>query len=490
MPIFRQLLLVGCLGSFFAAASAAPQVFLVQNSGWMAPFYGDPNSNLKPLVNALMRAVTAPGEEIFVAAFSQATPENPSPLLVFPNDRGLNAEQAVAAIAPARKSASGALADTDFEEAVTRILAGPLQNRSAILWIFTNNKNSPNNSPETVRLNQEFYNLLHKEPAIVKTLVFPLKMPVKGNRYQANGLMVYALAYGREAEAHLDRLAREGRLGQVFTDPPARLKPLDRESVRLTPREIRNAPGISIGLDEDGRTVALDVEVSVRQPSVEILAGLENLFYPYLIETAEVSAKFSGEGWESPLTATPNLIRALSPGARQDIAVVLPIPLARIPSVWSPESLRSMGKRYTIPGTLEIALSGQTLSLAETFRNRLRDLFPGDPISEVFTPPLEVQSSVARIPFLIRVRYPVYPLWIIGLGGLLGLLLSLWLMARFWRRRFVVRIDGRARTLTLTPWQTEILRGDKGEKIGEIRRGFFRAAVVFQAPGRRVELGD
>ena len=37
-----------------------------------------------------------------------------------------------------------------------------------IIWIFTNNKNSPGNSPETAKRNREFYQLLHEEPSIVR----------------------------------------------------------------------------------------------------------------------------------------------------------------------------------------------------------------------------------------------------------------------------------------------------------------------------------
>ena len=97
-----------------------------------------------------------------------------------------------------------------------------------MLWIFTNNKNSPNNDAQTRERNRDFYNLLHKEPSISKTLAFPLHMPVKGQLFEAQGLMVYALAYGEPAAKALDAIMAQGRLSKVLTKPPARLKPVDQ----------------------------------------------------------------------------------------------------------------------------------------------------------------------------------------------------------------------------------------------------------------------
>ena len=62
-----------------APAQGGPQVFLVQNSGWMEPFYSDPDSPFKPLVGALVTAATQPGDPIVLAAFNQSLPDAPSP---------------------------------------------------------------------------------------------------------------------------------------------------------------------------------------------------------------------------------------------------------------------------------------------------------------------------------------------------------------------------------------------------------------------------
>src|SRR5699024_2477274 len=103
------------------------------------------------------------------------------------------------------KKSDHAYADTDFKEAVIATITGPFEKKSGIIWIFTNNKNSPNNDEATTERNKEFYELIHLDPAINKVVAFPLKMPVHGQHFNASGLMVYALAYGSAAESELNQ---------------------------------------------------------------------------------------------------------------------------------------------------------------------------------------------------------------------------------------------------------------------------------------------
>src|SRR5439155_652596 len=147
---FRAL--VSLLGLLWpvAAFAAVPQVFLVQNSGWMDPFYSDPRSQFKLLVEAVITAVADSNETVTVSAFNQA-------------------------------------------------------------------------------------------------------VPVEGKAYRANGLMVYALAYGQAAEDRLVELV-SGPVRKVLTEKPARLKPLDQDAVALIPGEVRNAPSTRVTLAKDGRT--------------------------------------------------------------------------------------------------------------------------------------------------------------------------------------------------------------------------------------------
>jgi hypothetical protein len=73
------LLLGGALGVALGIAQPAlalPQVVLVQNSGWMEPFYSDPKSQFKPLVAALAGSVAQPGDALPAAVAARAAVRN------------------------------------------------------------------------------------------------------------------------------------------------------------------------------------------------------------------------------------------------------------------------------------------------------------------------------------------------------------------------------------------------------------------------------
>ena len=56
--VIRRLAAAAALGVACLPASAVSHVFLVQNSGWMEPFYADPASQFKPLVVEIAAAAT------------------------------------------------------------------------------------------------------------------------------------------------------------------------------------------------------------------------------------------------------------------------------------------------------------------------------------------------------------------------------------------------------------------------------------------------
>ena len=237
-----------CLAALPAGAASIQQAFLVQNSGWMEPFYIDPASKLKALVAAVTGAATSADDPVFTLAFNQSKGANVSSALIASSQGAAEMSRQLAALTVARKGPGAALADTDFKEAISKTISGPFKAAPGIIWIFTNNKNSPGNDAQTAERNRDFYRLLHLEPSITKTLVFPLKMPVQGKQYAAKGLMVYALAYGKPAALALDRIMAEGRLTRVLTDVPARLKPVDQDPVRIVPEAVKNAPNVRVSL--------------------------------------------------------------------------------------------------------------------------------------------------------------------------------------------------------------------------------------------------
>lgn len=465
-------------------AVAVQQAFLVQNSGWMEPFYSDPGSQLKPLVAAVAQVAASPGDHVFTVAFSQNTGENVSPKLIGEAQGGGGVAGHLAALGVARKGAGPTLADTDFREAVTKTISGPFKSNPGILWIFTNNKNSPGNDPATADRNRDFYQLLHLDQSIAKTLVYPLKMPVHGKIYSARGIMVYALAYGKPASDALDQILSEGRLSKVLNDLPARLKPVDQDSVRIVPKAVTNAPNIFPSMGADSRTLVFDVDAADIVPRVVLQASLQNQFYPYVISTATVGASLNAAGEMAPVEVIPATVRNLQPGAHHQVEVHFTLPMAQIPSAWSMQAMSAMGKQVSVPMTVRLNLAGQKLMLTENYSSKLKELFPGDPISEVFMPPASISASEVLVPMLVRIQYPMLPL-VTMLGGLLAAVLGLVSlgMLSVQKKRYNLVVDGVPRHVMLKPFGMHAVKTGDGQLVGEVRRGFGKPRVVNVVPG-------
>lgn len=488
--LLAALLLMAASGAMSMPAMAVQQAYLVQNSGWMEPFYTDPRSPFKPLVAAVVQASANPGDKLTVLAFSQTSGANVSP-------RALDGLQAGGAVMPAlaqlglahKNGPASALADTDFQEAIGSVIRNTFRAKPGIIWIFTNNKNSPGNDPATAARNLDFYRMLHLEPAITRTLVYPLRMPVQGKLYGARGLMVYALAYGNEAGEALKQIQANGKLSAILTRQPARLKPVDQDGVRIVPESILNTPNIKASIGSDQRTLVLDVDADKLVPAVRLKASLENLFYPYLIAHAGVQGTLQVGARALPLSVVPVRIAGLAPGQRAPIEVNFNLPLEEVPSAWSRQSLAAMGKQVLIPMSVEIGLLDQQLALPDTFKAEMAELFPGDPISDVFVPPASVHASMTRVPLLVRVQYPMLPvLAVIGLvlaavAALLGLAL---LSAR--STRYAINVNGVRRNVVLKPFRSLVIQNDAGAPAGTIRRGFGKPRVLGVAPGQTLTI--
>ncbi len=470
------------------AAQTVQQAFLVQNSGWMEPFYTDKHSEFKPLIIRVIEAVTEPDESVSILSFNQSTPENKSPTVVYHGTAGAKLRMALGLITIAHKGAGMALADTDFNEAVYKTITGPFKDRPGIVWIFTNNKNSPNNSSETAKCNREFYNLVHSEPSITRSLAFPLSMPVKGNVYSANGLMIYALAYGREADSRLRTIASSARLKQVITQQPAQLKPLDKNAVQLIPKSVINAPNTSASLGADGKTIDLEINVSSHQPVVRIIAGLKNLFYPYRIVSATIRAEVMGKGWTSELSVSPNSIQELAPGDISDITLAIPIP-AKLPGIWSKEALLDFGRRILISEVIRVRLEDQRLRIDDAFLNRMEKIFPGDPLPAVFVPPASIQASTETVPLLIRVDYPLLPL-VGAIGSFIALLAAgLFLFPRIRSAgSYEIMVDGLTQRISLRRFDRRAVVNPAGQQVGVIRRGAGTPRVESVSSGHTLSL--
>lgn len=492
MRTIQRLLATLALLCGVGSAWATPHVFLVQNSGWMEPFYGDPSSPFKPLVTELALAVARPGDALVLAAFNQSQPNAPSPraLVSTEVDKGTRTAvtRALSNLETARKP-GGALADTDLGEAVSAAMTQALGGRDGIVWLVTNNRNSPNNDQATAQRNREFYQLIHSGDKIRTALAFPLRMPVKGAHYSANGLMVYAFAIGAGGARALDGLLAAGAVRKIITEPPARLKPLDRDTVRLVPRKVENAPGVTFAMGQDGLLRA-DVAPNANSPTAKIGWNLENTMYPYTIVSANLSARSKLGGENRTVTLGSTRIAALAPNKPQPLGSTLQLPVAQLPGKWSMEALKSAGSAYVLPGTIEVHLADQKLALSNGFRQRMTELFPGDPLPDIFTPPAQVQASTAVLPIEVRVHYGSGPLLAAG-AGLLALLAAGLAGAYGWMRprRALVTVEDEQRTMHARTGTVQPIYDKAGNEVARLKTTLFGHQLIDLREGAQVRLG-
>lgn len=468
------------------AYAAAPlrQVILVQNSGWMEPFYADPQSAFKPLVTQLGNAV-AGSNEVVVGLFNQADSLHPSPEWIYRGPgshpglgQGLDRAQL------ARKQ-SGAYADTDFKEALLGAIEVGLEGRPGIIWLVTNNRNSPNNSDEVVARNREFYELLHGESVITRIAAFPLKMPVQGRHYRANGLMVYAMAYGEPASNALQGILQQAAIGELFPEGHARLKPLSEAAVRFVPTGVKNTSGIQAGLAADHSTLVLSFDAGSQARTAQVEGRFENLFNPYRIQSARTSLVTPPAiGLQGAISTTT--LQTLDPGKQSD-PLTLSLQLPPLPSQWSREVLLRSG--YQRSGAIDIHLDDQQLQVSPGFVAHMAELFPGDTLPDVFLPPVKANSSVTRLPLLLQVQYPVWPAVVVyggGLLALLGLVLGLALLAG--ARTCTVLLDGEAQQFRLKPFASAIVADSHGEHVATIKRGLTGTHLAWVRPDTPIRL--
>jgi hypothetical protein len=491
---FARVAAIAALLFTCAPAFAVSQVFLVQNSGWMEPFYTDPASQYKPLVTELVMAAARPGDTIVLAAFNQSLPGAPSPkalLSLKVNGASTRAEvaAALAALQTAKKPGGSALADTDLGEAVGAAIGTALAGKPGLVWLFTNNRNSPNNDQATARRNREFYALIHQGGTISKALAFPLKMPVKGDHYSANGLMVYVFAVGEQGARELDALMASGRIRGVITEPPARLKPLDRDTVRLVPRRVDDAPGVAFSMGPGGMLRA-DVGSGARTPAAKIGWNLENTMYPYTIASARIGARSMLAHQDQPIALASDKVGALAPGKSAPLSSVMQLPVAQLPSKWSAKAIGSAGSAYVMPGQIELRLTDQRLELSQAFRQRMAALFPGDPLPEIFTPPAQIHGSTAVLPIEVRVHYGVAPLLaLIGAGLALVAAMGGAALAYARPRKAYLTVEDEPRTVHTRAGVTQPVFDKAGNKVAQLKTTIFGHQLIDLREGAQVRLG-
>lgn len=456
-----------CCGAVFAAPVDTVNIFLVQNSGWMEPFYADPQSSFKPLVNEIVRRVRRPDEAVVIASFNQSIGTNHSPLMAYRGSSDTGIKAAIAAIGVAKKPGSNALTDTDFKESLVGAIREFSPGKPSILWIFTNNKNSPQNSAETVAKNKEFYNWLQSEPAIDRIIAFPYKLAVKGRLYEASGVMIYGIAYGHDAGVRLTQMI-DAKI--PFGNSPVRLKPLNAEALTFVPTVAGAGKGYAVSQGPDHKTLVLKFDGSTHPATAELSGRFRNDFNPYDIVSAQVSLDTAFRGGNQGVKAgiTPGVIRNVpAAGLSEPVRVSIQVP--PLPSMWSPAVLFGSGSR--IDGTMTFQLENQKLAMSREFVAQMGTLFPNDPLPDLFIPGDAAHRSTTTRPLMVLVEYPTWPLVVLVIGAAIVVLSGLFLMSAVFRpKKYVVVVDGSQRNVQMKAFGKVDLRDDRGTVRGVLAR--------------------
>lgn len=476
--LFGAFLLL--VSSSLRADTNVPHIFLVQNSGWMLPFYDDPSSKFKDLVIELADRVSPYGNpEQVIASFNQSLGENKSPSLTYRGGDKSQVRTAVQSIQPARKPGRQSYADTDFKEAIVGAITQYSPGKSCLLWIVTNNKNSPDNSAETIERNKEFYRFLQETPEIKRIVAFPHAMTVQSrtrNDYRANGLMIYAMAYGDPADQLLQRML----VANIpFGKQPARLKPLDAEALTFIPKEVKSS-NVDASIADDRKTLVLNFAADSKPEVAELVGQFRNDFYPYDIQSGEVGIDVEGfktiDGGRFTTELSTKTVSAIEAGGlSSDVSVRIGIPA--IPSAWDPEVI--FGNGYTSKGVILFKLTDQKLGISKEFVDAMSKLFPRDPLPDLFVPGESAKNSITRQAFVVRVNYPGWPLMVLAALALLvtgGGVCAVIVLRR--EKIFRVSIDGVQKTFGLKPFSEVILKDPQGTRIGMLKRGFGQAVPM------------
>ncbi|SJZ54994.1 hypothetical protein SAMN05428963_101252 [Consotaella salsifontis] len=475
---FLSVILLMCAFVPEAAQAQAQirEVYLVQNSGWMEPFYTDSRSQFRGLIESLVEVTRLNRVPISIATFNQngQIPGVASPNVVYSGEySAADVSQAVRSISLPRRP-NGKYADADFFGALNNTLKEVLQGEEGVIWMITNNKNSPDNDQDVLKNTQGFYDLLRNSDFITRIVAYPLRMKVTGEHFSESGFIIYGIAYGQTAARALDVLLGTGApIHGLFNDPAVFLKPIAPESVELVLSMQEVGEGITAHM-ESGVLVIDDLPGS-QENVVQLTGRLKNVAYPKRIATAQISSGWSGTSGSSPvIAADPSTIDGLAYGAVSD-PVTFQIAL---PAVHRPAGLSGLlQSESVIDGRLQIALNNLDYDLDDAFVDKAAAVFGGDMLGQgqrrlvdqqlpdIFFDFRNVSQSVSEVPVRLIVRFSLLPLY--GAVAILALILAgggllFWLRSHV--RTATVLAGGMRQSLSLRPGQSVEVDGADGNR--------------------------
>jgi plastocyanin domain-containing protein len=109
----------------------------------------------------------------------------------------------------------------------------------------------------------------------------------------------------------------------------------------------------------------------------------------------------------------------------------------------------------------------------------MSELFPKDPLPDLFIPGESAKKSITTQNFTIIVEYPLWPLLLVTLVGLSISCLIIWGFTIFRQEKiFRVSIDGIQKSYGMRPFSEVILKNQQGDRIGVLKRGLRKAIPI------------
>ena len=459
LALLKLILLSG--GGTLAQGSEASQrqVLLIQNSGWMEPFFKDPQSPMIPLLGALVEQL-ATGGQVVVASFNQEghIAGRRSPHVLYEGPFVAGSVQTALRELDLPRRADGRYADADFQGALLGAISELLGGRPGVIWMVTNNKNAPGNDPRVEENTRAYFQQLGESPAIGRLVAYPLRMPVQGPNYSENGLIIYGIGYGQHGAEMLESLIAQIDESGLFADPAVVLKPLDEVPLRFQPT--RTYPE-HLRARMEGNALILEGLRGNRSETLLIEGRLVSEFYPHVIQQANLRVGWSGHSRAGPQS---ELVRAeVSPSRIEDLApaedgVLVTIRLVT-PPISRPSGLAGLREeRVDLVGWLQLDLDNVSLALGQNFVQKMEALYGLDQLPSLFFDNREIRSGMANVPLRVSAHFSVMPL----VWAIIGLVFSVLVLAglALWfsmPRTATVQVGNASRKVRLAPMRTQQL---------------------------------
>ncbi len=464
------------------AGPAPREVYLIQNSGWMEPFYHDTSAPFLPLLRAFVQASALPDADVTIASFNQAgqLAGRPSPLPLYTGKLTAEALSGALARLDLPRRADGLYTDADYNGALSDTIPNLLGRAPGVIWMVTNNKNSRSNDQHVIENTTRFSTLLTASGFITQVVAYPLRIPARGQMFSEKGLVIYGIAYGQPAAAWLSRATQTPAMRSLLPAKPVRLKPLALDPVTLT---LTGAGAGPWRLSRDGSAIVIDGVHGAAPASIDIPARLTSNYYPQVIDQAHLQAAWiQGPGAAGvAATITPDTITAMGPDETLDHVHVR----LDVPAVARPPGLAGLLQGGTqLRGQLRLELTGVHLTLQPAFVAKMQDLFGSDAeaagsqvtggprpdalpaaLPAVFLGDQAVTQAATDVPVVINVSFSPLPL-ILALAGVAAAVLAAGgaLLAGTRERTYSVAVGQETMRVAVRPFRSMTVRSQSGTR--------------------------